>query len=115
VRRHQHLFDAVYDRCVQCGAYLQDCQSGDEGCGARELNPEHYIGIALTVAEQVLARADGLDCGEALVRKHEAMFGAELPPGSVKSNAPRQVDELLVRRRVVERSALEAAEKLRAR
>ena len=103
MRRKRHLFielEGDGDRCNHCGIFLQDAQTDSEGCQARDINPPGYRGMALTPAEQQAADAAGIDRPEAYSRKTAAVFA---------SGSPLSFDELVERREVIERAALNGA------
>jgi hypothetical protein len=103
MRRKRHLFielEGDGDRCNHCGIFLQDTQTDGEGCRARDINPACYLGMALTPAEQQAADAAGIDRPEAYSRKTAAVYA---------SGSPLSFDELVQRREVIERAALNGA------
>jgi hypothetical protein len=107
LRRHQHLFDPADDRCLRCGVELKE--SDDEvGCQAPGVTAHWTYSFALTVAEQALAKADGLDRDEALSRKTVAIFAHEAGYGRMRETLSG--DTFLRRREQVELAALAAFE-----
>jgi hypothetical protein len=92
--------------------YLYD-EMGDVGCEAPGINDPAYCGFALTVAEQALAKADGLDCDGAQSRKAVAVFGLTADGRPVVEGV--SADEAQYRREGVELAALARFEQYRPR
>ena len=117
LRRHQHVFDPDeysprYDHCLRCGIYFHD-QIGNAGCEAPGINDPAYYGFALTVAEQALAKADGLDHDDGVSRKAVAMFGLTADGRLAVEGV--SADEAHHRREGVELAALARFEQYRLR